>query len=473
MKITVKRLVLLTIVMSMFFSLLTFTVTAVEMDSNSETWSEADCIYIKEYIEDNFSTFVDEYNKAYPDDIFTATSIEYWSIINLVEDNNVGLYLDFNGNNGYYVGTGDYTIYELQTVGDLSELKNQTEIWFSYADGFLHKGEEGFVRLSSVLGDSDYNIHRDQIVASTQEFDLQSDTVMYEGSLGGGYIAHDSIEQYVAKAYPEYEYSERANYVTSFIGDPKTQEELRYYMALETDATGNEMTNRVYQEGNCSLVAMYHALKCWSFVSGATNIDYASVVDIEANITSDPHYAQYGSGALYHNPSYVYNSSDTYGLENFEYYRWYFCNYKSFDDTPVLYTQIRNHAITQGYLPYGGYGMDGIEKTLEYVAGLYSHDIDVATTPMEVMTTDSFQQAKNSIDHCKAVVMGINNSTVNEKHAVCLTGYYEYKHTTGFLLWEKTTYYYFLEIVSGNSNNSIRYYDPYIYSSGLRYAYWG
>lgn len=472
MRTIIKTLVSLFVIISVVSSIMVFTASAAEVDLNLETWTESDCIDIKDFVEDNFSTFVEEYNNAHPGENFSATSIEFWSIINLVEDDNVGLYLDFNDDNGYFVGTGDYTIYEFQTSGDLTELRSQEEIWFSYADGFLHKEETGFVRLSSVVGDHAYDLHRN-LNAVSNTVDLQHSDISYEGALGGGYIEHSSIEQYVDSAYPEYEYSDKAIYIRNFIGTPLNQDSTRYYAAYETDSTGTVWTNRVYDEGNCSLVAMYNTLKCWSFVAGASNIDYYTTVDIKSNITSDVHYSQYGSGALYHNPSYIENSSDNFGLENFEHYIWLFRSFQPFANMPLLYTQIRDHAITRGYLPHGGYGMDDIESTLEHILRLYGSTVDVSTTNLNVMTTDSFEQAKNSIDSGKAVVLGIENGTQNEKHAVCLIGYYEYKQTTGWWLWETTDYYYFFEIASGGLFNNLTYYDPYMYSSSLRFAYWG
>ena len=96
------------------------------------------------FITNNVSRFVEEYNKTLTDDeCLSATYIEYSKIVQLVEDSQWGVYIDFDGNNGYTVVTSDYKVYELETFGDFSVLRNIDDIRYSYIDGFFYVTEDG------------------------------------------------------------------------------------------------------------------------------------------------------------------------------------------------------------------------------------------------------------------------------------------------------------------------------------------
>lgn len=99
-------------------------VSATEVNAYAES-SIDKCEEILAFVENNFDTFVDEYNKTVEDEErLNATSIEYSSFVDLLEDDSYGLYIDFNGNNGYAVITSELNIYELETKGDYKSLKN-------------------------------------------------------------------------------------------------------------------------------------------------------------------------------------------------------------------------------------------------------------------------------------------------------------------------------------------------------------
>ena len=128
-------------------TIMTVTVFAVGQKYSDGEWTMDDCIEIKDFIEENFDTFVREYNKSH-EDTLEATGIEYWAIINSCdEEGMVYLYLDFDGDNGYFVGTGDYKVYELRTEGDHPVLRNNTNIWFDSREqesyGFYYLTEDG------------------------------------------------------------------------------------------------------------------------------------------------------------------------------------------------------------------------------------------------------------------------------------------------------------------------------------------
>ncbi len=120
-----------------------------------------------------------------------------------MEDDNVGLYLDFDGNNGYFVGTGDHKIYELRTVGDLPELKNETNIHFSYYDGFLYM-------------DKSLNLQKYSDLFDNRDYDVQSkfngDSMMNKSNRGDWGTL--DIESYINQHYPDFEYVTHNTYLS-------------------------------------------------------------------------------------------------------------------------------------------------------------------------------------------------------------------------------------------------------------------
>lgn len=117
-------------------------VSATEVNAYAES-SIDKCEEILAFVENNFDTFVDEYNKTVEDEErLNATSIEYSSFVDLLEDDSYGLYIDFNGNNGYAVITSELNIYELETKGDYKSLKNN-DLCYSRFDGFVYKDSQG------------------------------------------------------------------------------------------------------------------------------------------------------------------------------------------------------------------------------------------------------------------------------------------------------------------------------------------
>ena len=117
----------------------------VRITVRNDKWSEFDCRYVKTVTELGFDTFVKEHNKAFPDDQLEATGIEYWSLIRSKRENDVYyLYIDFDGDNGYFVGTGEFVILTMKTEGDIPELRDNPNVMFDTSDlEFYYKNGNG------------------------------------------------------------------------------------------------------------------------------------------------------------------------------------------------------------------------------------------------------------------------------------------------------------------------------------------
>ena len=456
MKRIYKRLFAMVLTIAIAIPIFVVPISAVQTPiTTSTSWTKEDCIEIKDYINENFATFVDEYNTAFPEDKFAATGIEYWALIHLVEDDNVGLYLDFDGNNGYFVGTGDYKIYELQTAGDLPELKEETDIYFSYADGFLYLDERGKMQKYSILFEDD-------------EYDLQrklnnSNTAMSRSGISDGGIP--DITSHVSQNYSGYTYVEHNTYLSTHL-IPTRQGATAYYSAFGANSNGEILTNGL-TEGNCALHAMYQTMALWSNLS-FINIPHSNTVDLSEVILTDPLYNDFGTGALRVNNGNLFPEHSHIIWRT----RW-----GALDSIPVLYHRLRSYAISDegsnAYRPDTGYG--NYDNAMEYVANVdYGQNI-------QVNRTTNVSDVIDSIDNYKAVVLSVNNSVVYNNHGMCLVGYYKYSYKKTVLFFEVTEYAYFYMVADGHTASNKEpedqipfearyvYYDPY--SQGTEYYF--
>lgn len=71
-----------------------------------------------EFIEENFSQVISEYNLAHPEEdvLCAATSIEGSAQIYITDLGKYGIYLDFDNDNGYLLVTEKYHLYEFDPV---------------------------------------------------------------------------------------------------------------------------------------------------------------------------------------------------------------------------------------------------------------------------------------------------------------------------------------------------------------------
>ncbi|MBD5131589.1 MAG: hypothetical protein HDT28_03200 [Clostridiales bacterium] len=93
----------------------------------------------------DLESIVTGYNKVFGTE-WAATSIEYSSPVYLIEDDEYGMYLDLDGDNGYTVITMNNKIYCVHINGDLEYLRGAKKIYFSYMDGFMYVDDNGQFR---------------------------------------------------------------------------------------------------------------------------------------------------------------------------------------------------------------------------------------------------------------------------------------------------------------------------------------
>ena len=406
------------------------------------------CEAILAFVENNFDTFVDEYNKTVEsDERLNATSIEYSSFVNLLEDDSYGLYIDFNGDNGYAVITSDLNIYKLETKGDYQLLKNK-DLCYSRLDGFVYKDSQGvyqrvFTENHSGLNMSPY--HSGNIADKSAAYPGQSEA-------GDGEIESAKIGEYISARYPDYTYKDKLENLASNF-DFAEQANTSYYIKKECEEDGTDLNNTYWSEGNCALNSMFNIMRSWSKNSKISPIAHSATTDIRTTITSDVLYPEWGNSIVRTTTSSS-SGAKSGGDETVGYYYWRQNYSSSLKVMPNLYTNIRAYAISQyGYTPESGFNANNVPSTLEYVARTnYGITIDVTHT-------STISTAISSLNSGKAVYLSINNSSTYGNHGVALIGYQEYSYTTGWWIFSQTHYAYFYQIADG-WNDTAMYFDP-------------
>lgn len=418
-----------------------------------ERWTYQDCLDLVSFIDAHFNQFVDEYN-ANNKEILKATSIEYSTIINLIEDDNYGIYLDFNDDNGYCVMTGDNTIYTLEVKGDYKELREEEKLYYSYIDGFVYLEESG--------------VYKRQIKDENKKNSNQA-LKTYPGQTepGDGKISYRYINDYIDQRYPDYQYEEQnVNLRDNF--KYYSQKELSYFNQYKCNSDGTIYANynEYYSEGNCSLTAMTSVLTSWASKGFIKNIDYNGTSNIISSIKNHPQFEKWGSGKILYSSNgdvcgtvqHKENNSNnpllSSGNVNYEYYCWLINLKLPLSKMSNLYSNLREYAVNQfGYTPISGLYTDQILSTLNNMPKQYYNQ------NINVYLTDSVTSAVDSINTGKAVYMAINGSSTYQDHAVVLLGYQKYSYTTGWWVFKKTHYVYFYEIADGWKVSS-NYFDP-------------
>lgn len=439
-----KKMIKKTICLALGFSLIvgsiSLPISKTVARADSETISEvkpfsnySEAQAVLGFITNNVSRFVEEYNKTLTDDeCLSATYIEYSKIVQLVEDSQWGVYIDFDGNNGYTVVTSDYKVYELETYGDFSILRNIDDIRYSYIDGFFYVTEDG--ALQKVINEDSENS-----VSYISETGLRQGGESATNLPPDGEILPNNINKYVSEKYPNYTFEESCSLRSGFIYSK--QYDTSYYVKTYTDQTG-VLNGDSYSEGNCVLNSTYMLLLNWQQRGFVQNL-ITTTLDASITIESDPLYSYYGTETV--RSEVVENVT--------KYYKWE-PNWEYLADMPILYSTIRYRCVNEyGYNPETLFPFAKVENVAEYVANtLRGNNINVKSALI-------FSNALDSLHENKVAFMGINGSSTYKDHGVVLMGYQKYSYESGWWIFTSTKYAYFYEIADGWSDSS-KFFDP-------------
>lgn len=337
---------------------------------------------LSSYISDNMAALTPIYEAVFPESQkpFNASSVEYQIPVYVVTLDKEGIYLDFNGDNGYMILVDGNEIVAWESSGDLEYLKWLNSTYYSILDGFGY-----YERTQFLPYDREYLTEQE-----LQNISFSSGK-QYNGqnSPGDGDIVYPS--SYVSDRYGS-GYKVESGDSKSLSFSYFRQWNLSIYYQTKSD--GLE-----YSEGNCTLSAIFALMNYLKSSGKYTSLPAASS-KTSYDATKDSFYSKYK------------NKSD---------YR--IATPKSLPD---LYLAIRQYAI-DNY----GYEVDGtnpfnITTIIEKIGRKYGESI--SASHILIWTYES--QVVDQIDEGYPVIINVANSSTYGGHSMVVTGYSLYTKTT-------------------------------------------
>lgn len=406
------------ILVLMAISMIGLSIVGVKAMANEETLrTQAD--EMAEFVGSHLTEFKTEYNAEY-DKPLQATSIESYCLTYIIDEDEYGVYIDFDGNHGYLLTTFSYVLYVLETEGDLPYLRNLDLTYYSVVDGFVDYIDNHYVKYNEM---TIYN-HQEIVYG-------------YNGQTGSGEGKIYNLDSYMADRYPSYKLEETVIDIVKAYGGICTMSYLSTF--LHYTSTDGGYTYTVSTEGNCALVATFNVLSSWGetgyFPAMPARTKFRE--DFPSIVVQKPLYQEYGTGV------------GGVGISSY-----WALNQNAVNHTPELYFYVWDYSVDMNhYTPVSGFTAKQARDTFIACTSEYHHTI-------YPKTATSFADVMTSLQENRAVFMGIKNSkTYVENHAVALLGYKKYSYTTGAWIFKKTHTAYFF-IVDDGQTGSISYFDP-------------
>lgn len=401
-----------------------FSSTAIAVDANSDSeyndliqatccrynLKRSECTYqaVADYITDELGKMSEIFELAYPEssEVFSASYVEYRIPVYMVSDDVEGIYLDFDGENGYMILSENYDVIVWKATGDLPYLRELQNTYYSVFDGFGYYVDEQFVP---------YETH----VVSEEELSNLELTTQYAGQNSAGDGDIYDPDKYVAAAYGDGYVVKSGNSKSlpfSYFG----QYDLSIYYQKKSDG-------RWYSEGNCSLSSIFALLnylktsgKYTSLPSAASKTSY--------NATQDSFYSKYSG-----NTSYRIDTPKS---------------------LPKLYLAVRQYAVKHYGYETGGTNPFNITTIIEKVAAQYGASVDAK----HIVVWSYESQVVDEIDAGYPVIINVANSSTYGSHTMVVTGYRLYTKTTKVL---GINFYSYAKLIQVNDNwtRSARYFD--------------
>lgn len=384
---------------------------AVITEENLGDYLSSDCASVAYFIIDNLSLFADEYNRSLSEVElpFEAVSCEGLLPVYVVSLEQEGLYLDFNGGNGYMIVLDDYSVVAFETTGDLDYLKEVNYTYYSIYDGFLYRNEEGdFLPYEfTELTEEDWNEYLETEMEK-KKYDGQTD-----GKDGRIYDPDAFVKDKYGKGYSVYRENSLPDY------EYMDQDNLSIYHELKD--------NVPYSEGNCSLASVYSLLNYLKICGKYETLPGSSSVTWY-DATKDSFYDKY-------------KKKKNYKIETPK-------------KLPNLYLAVREYAIdTYGY-EESGTNPFRIPKMIEKVGKQYG--CKIKTKHIVVWTYET--QVVKEINAGYPTIWNMANSSSYGSHTTVVTGYKTYRKTKKVLGFKLYSYVKLLEL-NDNWVTEPRYFD--------------
>ena len=371
-------------------------------EDNLGDYLAGDCNSVADFVSDNLIDFTNEYNSILEEgeEPFNATYVEFRIPIRILTLATEGVYLDFDGNNGYMILADDYELVAMETSGDLPYLRELDYSYYAVNDGFMYPTEDG-----------EYEYYEIEVIDETDE------EVEYGNWAQSGTQVITDIRTYLNNTYGgSYWIHKTNNHLSNFTCF--NQMDTSVYLPI-VNGTANS-------EGNCSLNSIFTVLNFYRSRNRMPNLP-APTDMITVNPENDSFYSKYASTGNY---------------------------FIAPTELPKLYNSIRNYAIkTHGY-QVGGFSGNNTLSTMKSVASQYGYSID----GWDLSSLSYESRVMKDIDASYPLFMATNGG-VYGSHKLTVIGYATYAKVKKVVLGVKYYDYKKTLTVADNWDTSPRYYD--------------
>lgn len=388
---------------------------------------------VADFICDNFSGFVSEYNTAMGEQ-WQAIGIEgkYKIVVQENDEEKEAVFLDFNDAQGYAVVGENYRLYDLQTSGD-SPFKGKSfkTCYYSVSAGYLYE------KNSTLLSVDEANNADDSFL------ELETDGKHYNGQKNGatGCGQIDDTDQYIEDKYGSgwKKISKRRLSMKGY-----SQWKLSCYK--ENNIVNNKVVTS--SEGNCWAVSAFTALQYmadqWEDMpqSSDNTVPYDPVTS-EPNIYSLYFSTKDGSPQKKNTLLGTVNGQAVYKY-----------SLKGNITFPALYTDVRKY-INKEFKKIEGGSIWRSCWIINDVAEQYGHDVGYST---HVIWSAYVEKGTGEIDAGRPLLWSTSADTYGS-HTMAVCGYVRYQKTKVF--WRRFVIVkqkMFYEIKDGWTESS-QYYD--------------
>lgn len=402
---------LIAIIISMLISLNGTQNSEITVD-NIEKYVSSDCETVANFIANNLELFVEEYNgEVTEEEMLMASYCELIIPVYVTTFEQKGIYLDFDGNNGYMIIVDNYEIIACKNEGDLSYLKDLKSTYYSIYDGFVYYDKDGNM------------IPYELSNANIDDFEKTVSEKTYAGQIQGSDGTIRNVKIYMESRYGRQYKQYKINQLDSF----------EYMDQMDTSIYKEKVAGNHLSEGNCALSSIY-ALLNYLKINGEYPGFPRSHNIVIYKASTDAFYSKYKSTGLY----YIEEKKEL----------------------PKLYLDIRACAVDKFFYEVGSVAIFNIPIIVEAIGSKYGYDLETS----HVISWNYENQVIKEIDNGYPIIWNMLGSSSYGNHTTVVTGYAVYKKTIK-VLGIKINSYVKLMALNDNWSNTVRWFDMTAYNS--------
>ena len=404
-------------------------------ESNIGEYVSSDASTVANFIEDNFDSFVNEYKNT-TNETWNASSIEKRLSIVIDECGDVydGVFLDFDGDNGYAVVGKDYEMLDFSTIGE-SPFKDISSAvyYYSASTGYSYLNGNSYLSI-----DESNNAEEDFFIETENSKHYNGQE---ENAKGCGKI-HDT-DLYVKDRYGS-GWTLCSNKTKSLPMTGYTQWNMSCYRKYSIE--NDKLSSTTWSEGNCWVISAYNVLQ-YMAENKWTNMPKRSNTVSYTPLADEPYiYSKYFDSNGNNKTKLLYYNGGKSSIHE------YFLVDKVLS-FPKLYTEIRKH-VNAKYKKIESGSIYRTSEIIEYIANKYNHKTDA----QEHISWKSYADTSTKkISDGYPLLWSTSNDTYGS-HTMAVCGYKYYKKTSGWWIFKTTSYKLFYELRDGHSS-SPRFYD--------------